>query len=79
MYGTKHSHRKLRKKLQLSLHGDSQSIIHLEKKIIHGSGITNGPHEGLVLFILLTIQKKKKKKNIDFVIKGVNCQAKMQQ
>lgn len=78
MYGTKHSHRKLRKKLQLSLHGDSQSIIHLEKKIIHGSGIPNGPHEGLVLFILLTIQKKKKK-NIDFVIKGVNCQAKMQQ
>lgn len=65
MYGTKHSHRKLRKKLQLSLHGDSQSIIHLEKKIIHGSGIPNGPHEGLVLFILLTKKKKKKKKNID--------------
>lgn len=37
MYGTKHSHRKLRKMLQLSLHEDSQSIIHLEKEeIIHG-------------------------------------------
>lgn len=46
MNGTKHSHRKLRKMLQLSLYGDPQSITHLEKKIIHGSEITNRPREG---------------------------------
>lgn len=59
MYGTKHSHRKLRKMLQLSLHGDSQSIIHLEKKIIHGSERTKGSHDGDPSLILLTIQNKK--------------------
>lgn len=46
MNGTKHSHRKLGKMLQLSLYGDPQSITHLEKKIIHGSEITNRPREG---------------------------------
>lgn len=62
MYGTKHSHSKLRKMLQLSLHGDSQSIIHLEKKIIHGSDITNGPHEGDLSFYTTDNTKKRKEK-----------------
>lgn len=35
MYGTKHSHRRIRE-LQFSLHDDSQSIIHLETERIHG-------------------------------------------
>lgn len=61
MNGTKHSHRKLRKMLQLSLYGDSQSITHLEKKIVHGSGITNGPHEDGLFFHTNTENKSNKR------------------